>query len=214
MSTNNLFTYMQDTAISNKFYKRLALVSVTLTVIVTVFYALYYTSTVTRLSQTIYITNKGGEITEANGTSVHEVRHLEAIDHAKQFVRLFFEVDQFTVDRNLTNAYDLGGSCIHGLYQKFNQDTWFSKIKQYNVRQSILIDKVECINTDNPYKVSLDFRVQVISEATSTPDIYTISMVFTIVDALQSGGSRTENNIHGLMIESIDILTFNKTTNQ
>lgn len=203
-----LFEYMTDTALANKFYKRLALLCLSLLVAVSIFYAVFYTYKANKWMQTIYVMNKEGQTFSANAGNVEETRHLEALDHAKQFVKNFFEVDRFTLDRNMAIAYDMGGSCIHSLYVKLDKESWFSKIKQYNVRQSILIDQAECISKEEPYKVRVLFRVQIISEAAPDPSYYQIEMAFTMSNISASSNIRPENNIHNLMIENIDILTF------
>ncbi|WP_289198910.1 hypothetical protein [Bacteroides acidifaciens] len=207
-----LFEYMSDISLANKFYKRLAILSLCLTVLSSLFYVVYHTYTINKQGKTIYVVSQDGGILTAASQDLGNTRHMEAIDHAKQFVRYFFEVDKFTLDRNMVIAYDQGGSCIHALYEKLNKEAWFDKIKQYNVRQSVLIDGAECISTEEPYKVSISFRVQVTSEASPEPFFYELEMVFTMADILKGKGNRTENNIHALMIESIDVLTFHQLT--
>lgn len=209
---SKLFEYMSDISLTNKFYKRLAILSLCLTVSISMFYVTYYTYMVNKQGTTVYVVNKEGAISTAAAHDLRTTRHLEAVDHAKQFIRYFFEIDKFTLDRNMVIAYDMGGSCIHALYEKLNREAWFDKIKQYNVRQSVLIDQAECLSTEDPYKVSIAFRVQVTSEAAQEPFHYEIEMVFTMADILTGHGNRTENNIHALMIESIDILTFQQLT--
>lgn len=210
---SNLFEYMADTALANKFYKRLALLCLSMLVAASIFYALLYTYQSNKWQQTIYVMNKEGQTFSANAGNVKETRHLEAMDHTKQFVKNFFEVDRFTLDRNIAIAYDMGGSCIHALYGKLDKESWFSKIKQYNVRQSVLIDQTECVSLNEPYKVRILFQVQIISEAAPDPSYYQIEMIFTMSNISTSSNVRPENNIHNLMIENIDILTFKQLNN-
>lgn len=202
---SKFFDYLTDIDLSIKFYKKLVLFSVSTAIGVPLVMFFLFTNSIKEKEQTIFIMDKAGNVFSAQASLVKENRYLEAVAHAQLFVNTFFEVDRFTCDRNLAQAYDLGGSCIHALYTKMESDSWFSKIKQYNVRQSVLIDNAECVSTEAPFLVGVHFRVQIISEASPEPAYTDIELVLTIAE---TNGIRTETNPHALTIENIEIPSF------
>lgn len=203
---NQFYEYIKNLELFVQFNKKLTILGVCIGGIVPLVMFIIFTTAMKNRDETIWILTADGDVISAHAGKVKENRHLEAIAHSKMFVNTFFELDRFTVDKNIASAYDLGGTCIHALYQKMEADSWFSQIKQYNVRQSVIIDQAECLNAEIPYQIRILFRVQIVSEVSPEPSYTSMDIIFTV---LESNGLRTKNNPHALLIEKISIESFN-----
>lgn len=166
-----------------------------------------YVHTEKRISQATdvaYVLNADGDVAIASRIRAADMKQVEAVAHVRLFILLFFDVDKNTVEQRIETAYSLGNNCIFALKQRFEQDNWYTKMRQYNIIQSVSFKDVKCVSAE-PLIVNADFTVNITSEVQPRPQEYLVNISFTI----ESTNERTIENPHAMAITNIDIKNFN-----
>lgn len=166
-----------------------------------------YVHTEARLAEATsvaYILNNDGDVAIATRIRAADFRKIEAEAHVRMFIMLFFDVDKYSFEQRINSSYALGNSAIYALKQRFDRDNWFTNMRQYNISQSVLINKISCTATE-PLTVNADFLVTITSEVNRKPQEYAVNISFV----LEPTKERTADNPHAMAITKIDFNNFN-----
>lgn len=203
---------LKNVSDANKILKQAIIILLIGTIILNISLFIYCFSVISKSKQEIYVLTKDGKSISAELMNISEKRDIEAIAMSKMFIYLFFELDKWNYEQKINESFKLGGKCIVELYSKFKNDEWFKKLTQYNIIQTVTIEKVYNNTQSSPYSVTCEFKVKIITELTQDPTYYSINMILSINESIGSQ-SRTEANPYALMINNIEITKFAEITN-
>lgn len=195
------FKKLTDIHSAIKMYRMLVIITLIACGVICMVMFIIATNKITRSQEKIYVLSPAGTPYEAESISVKENRPIEAQNHARLFVLNFFEIDKFTYEQKIYEAYDLGNTCIYNFHQKLTNDGWYKNMEQYNIIQSVLIKDIRCTTDSAPYMVEVSFTIKITSEASSDV-FYDFDMLLKIEE---KGKERTPTNPNALSINDITI---------
>lgn len=147
-----------------------------------------------------YILNEDGSAAFAKGITNEKVdayRKPEIINHAKTFHDLFWNIDQFNLERKIDKALYMIGESGRQMYLTLKAQGHYAKIEAQNLNQSVKIDSIHVNDKVNPYQIALYAKLLVQRTDQKSETLNDFKATFTMYNV-----ARTENNPHGLLIEN------------
>ncbi|QCX00658.1 hypothetical protein FGM00_11275 [Aggregatimonas sangjinii] len=177
-------------------------ITTTLLVLGSLSWAFYVTK---NFAETAYILTDHGQMALAKGLTSSEVddyRLPEIKSHIYTFHRLFWNIDQFLVDRNMNIAMNLTGESGKQLYLTLKAKGHYTKIKTQNLIQNLQIDSVSVDANSKPYKAAVYGKLKVSRTDQQGRRTDRFTAYFDLHNV-----ARTDLNPHGLLIENYDVST-------
>lgn len=196
---------LKDIPTSFALAKRAIILSLTVSLIIGVgslSWALYISK---NFAETAYIITDTGQTALAKGISSAELlsyRSPEVKNHIEKFHRLFWNIDQFNMQKDIERSLYLIGSTGKELYLSLKAKGHYTKIKTQNLVQTLYIDSMK-INMDMaPYKAAVYGKLNIkrTDQLNEKTDMFVA--FFDLMDV-----ARTDENPHGLLIENYDVTT-------
>lgn len=156
-------------------------------------------------AETAYILTENGQMALAKGissTDIDTYRTPEIKSHIYTFHRLFWNVDQFSFERNMNSALTMTGHAGKQLYLSLKAKGHFAKIKSQNLIQHLEIDSLQLDDSKTPYKAMLYGKLKISRTDQRNERVDAFSASFELHNV-----SRTDENPHGLLIENYDATT-------
>jgi hypothetical protein len=204
----NFFKSLTEVNVANKFYKTLAIISVSVSALVCLAVFVSSSRAVERERSKIYALDTEGNVLPMAQHSVQETRPVEAKAHVRMLLMYLFEIDRFTYKERLARAYDLGNSCIYALYKEQEEGGWYVDVEQYNAHSTLIINSIECAADGGRYLAVADFSVIINSDITKNKRY---DLVFEVV--VEDGAvERTEANPHNMLVTQIKKKKFMEAT--
>jgi hypothetical protein len=197
---SSFFKSLTEVNAANKFYRGLAIISVSVSAFVCLAVFVSSNKAVERERSKIYALDAEGNVLPMVQHSMREKRPVEAKAHVRMLLMYLFDIDRFTYKERLARAYDLGNTCIFALYKEQEKGGWYVDVEQYNARSTLIIHSMECTDKDDYYVVNVDFSVIVGSDITTTDKRYDLAFEVTVEDGAVE---RTEKNPHNMWITQI-----------
>jgi hypothetical protein len=205
---SNFFKSLTEVNVANKFYKTLAILSVSVSAFVCLAVFVSSGRAVERERSKIYALDAEGSVLPMAQRSVQETRPVEAKSHVRMLLMYLFEIDRFTYKERLARAYDLGNSSIYALYKEQEEGGWYVDVEQYNARSTLIINSIECTADGGRYLAVADFSVIINSDITKNRRY---DLVFEV--AVEDGTvERTEANPHNMLVTQIKKKKFMEAT--
>ncbi len=154
-------------------------------------------------AETAYILTENGQMALAKGISSTEIdlyRTPEIKSHIYTFHRLFWNIDQFVVERNMNTALSMTGHSGKQVYMSLKASGHYSKIKSQNLVQTLQIDSLDLDDTKTPYEAAVYGKLTVKrtdQEKNQKVDLF--KATFNLHNV-----ARTDENPHGLLIENYE----------
>jgi hypothetical protein len=196
----SFFKSLTEVNVANKFYKGLAIVSVSVSAFVCLAVFVSSNKAVERERSKIYALDAEGNVLPMVQHSMREKRPVEAKAHVRMLLMYLFDIDRFTYKERLARAYDLGNTCIFALYKEQEKGGWYVDVEQYNARSTLITHSMECADKGDYYIINVDFSVIVGSDITTTDKRYDLAFEVTVEDGAVE---RTEKNPHNMMVTQI-----------
>lgn len=150
--------------------------------------------------QRIYVMENGKSLMLALAQDYNVNREVEAKDHVKTFLRLFFtlEPDNQQITKTVTEALKLADNSAVRLYNDLIEKKFYSNMIQGGVHQSIQIEMkdIKVDMTHSPYSFVATGRILLIRETTLTER--NLKVEGALIDV-----PRTDSNPHGFTIERL-----------
>lgn len=165
-------------------------------------WAFYITNT---FGETAYIITESGQTALAKGISSSEFAHYrepEIKNHIKTFHQRFWNLDQFSIQKNMTSALHLIGNTGKQLYLSMKANGHFSKIRNQNLVQTLIADSVLFDTRVTPYKCAYYGKLKIKRTDQVKEKVELFSAFFDLHNV-----TRTDLNPHGLLIENYDVST-------
>lgn len=197
---------LRDIPTSFALAKRALVVCFSCTIILVVgslSWAFYVTN---HFAETAYILTESGQMALAKGISSAEVdlyRRPEIKSHIYHFHRLFWDVDQFVVERNMDQALNMTGQAGKQMYLTLKAKGHYNIIKAQNLIQNLRIDSVHISDNTIPYKGTV-FGVLTVRRTDQKNNKREDSFK---ADFDLHNVARTDDNPHGLLIENYHVET-------
>lgn len=199
-----IFDHLTQIGNAVKFYRATIIIILAACAAMMIYMYIHTEERISEASKTAYVLNADGDVSIATRIRAADFKGIEAIAHVKLFISLFFDVDRFTVEQRIKSAFALGNSSIYALKQKFDQDNWFTNMRQYNISQRVQFSTVQC-RSEQPLVIDADFTVTITSDVQRKPQEYQVNIAFTLEETKE----RTVENPHALSITNIVINNFN-----
>lgn len=193
---------------ANKFYKSLAIISVSVSAFVCLAVFVSSNKAVERERSKIYALDVEGNVLPMAQHSVREKRPVEVRAHVRMLLMYLFDIDRFTYKDRLARAYDLGTTCVYALYKEQEEGGWYVDVEQYNARSTLIINSMECTEGSDRYLVGVDFSVIINSDITSNKR-YDLAFEVTVENGTVE---RTEGNPHNMLVTQIKKKKFVEVT--
>ncbi|WP_340200096.1 hypothetical protein [Ascidiimonas sp. W6] len=152
-----------------------------------------------------YILTDTGQLALAKGISRQELstyREPEVKNHIESFHRLFWNIDQFSMQNDIERSLYLIGNSGKELYLSLKAKGHYTKIKTQNLVQAVFIDSVK-INMDIvPYKAAVYGKLNIRRTDQRNEKTDNFTAFFDLLNV-----TRTDENPHGLLIENYDVST-------
>lgn len=177
------------------------IVSIMNTIAITA-WAFYITNT---FGETAYIITDSGQMALAKGlgdTEFADYREPEIKNHIKNFHQRFWNLDQFSIQNNMTSALHLIGNSGKQLYLSMKANGHFSKIRNQNLVQTLALDSIVLDTRVNPYRCGYYGKLKIRRTDQVKEKVEILSAVFDVHNV-----TRTDLNPHGLLIENYDVNT-------
>lgn len=196
---SNFFKSLTEVNVANKFYKSLAIISVSVSSFVCLAVFISSNKAVERERSKVYALDADGNVLPMVQHSMREQRPVEAKAHVRMLLTYLFDIDRFTYKDKLARAYDLGNNSIYALYREQEEGGWYVDVEQYNARSTLVINSMESTDGGDHYLVHADFLVVINSDITKNKQ-YELAMDFVVENGTVD---RTERNPHNMMVTQI-----------
>jgi conjugative transposon TraK protein len=155
---------------------------------------------VSREQSRIYLLS-AGKVFEAFSGDREPNLLVEARGHVKEFLKDFFTLDpdEKVINENLGRALYLADASAKRLYESLKESGYYANVISGNISQRISIDTVRLDLDSYPFYFH-STGVQIITRPTS---VVTRSL---ITEGYLRNVSRSDNNLHGFLIERWSIL--------
>ncbi len=160
----------------------------------------YYVASTT--ANKAYIITESGQLALANSITQGEFsnfREPEIKNHIKLFHEAFWNIDQFSMESNISRALNLIGNSGRQLYLSMKAQGHYLKITNQNLVQSISSDSILIDTRREPYKCAYFGKLKIKRTDQLKEQIENFSAYFDMHNV-----SRTDLNPHGLLIENYD----------
>lgn len=152
----------------------------------------------------VYVLDEGS-VLSAFRSDNNAQRDLEVIDHMTRFHELFFNMapNITTINQNIDRALELADESAYNYYSDLKEQQYFSRLIQANATQQIIVDSVHVNVTSYPYAARTFASVYLVRESNITK--YRFQSICALTEA-----TRTQKNVHGLMIEKYNVEKYEK----
>jgi hypothetical protein len=205
---SSFFKSLTEVNVANKFYKTLAIISVSVSAFACLAVFASSNRAVERERSKIYALDVEGNVLPMVQHSAREKRTVEARAHVRMLLMYLFEIDRFTYKDRLARALDLGNSSVYALYKEQEEGGWYVDVEQYNARSTLIVNSLECAEEGSSYVVAADFTVIINSDITRDKQ-YELALEFVVEDGAVE---RTERNPHNMMVTQIKKKKFMEVT--
>ena len=151
--------------------------------------------------QRIYVLDGGRSLILALSQDLAQNRPVEAREHVRRFHELFFTLspDRDAIESNIRRALFLVDRSAFAYYSDLRERGFYNRIISGNINQTVQIDSV-VVNFDTyPFQVVTYARQFIIRESNITE-----RNLITRCNLINS--TRSNNNPHGFMMQSFEIL--------
>ena len=165
-------------------------------------WAFYITNT---FGETAYIITDSGQMALAKGigqSEFVEYREPEIKNHIKVFHERFWNLDQFSIQKNMTSALHLIGNSGKQLYLSMKAQGHFGQIRNQNLVQTLLLDSIAVNTGVTPYKCAYYGKLKIKRTDQNKEKVERFMAVFDVHNV-----TRTDLNPHGLLIENYEVKT-------
>ena len=156
-------------------------------------------------AETAFIISDSGQMALAKRIGAKQFadyREPELKNHIKNFHQRFWNLDQFSIQKNMTSALHLIGNSGKQLYLSMKANGHYSKIRNQNLVQTLKLDSITLDTRQIPYKCAYYGKLKIRRTDQVREKVDYFKAFFDVHNV-----TRTDLNPHGLLIEKYDVDT-------
>jgi hypothetical protein len=164
-----------------------------------------YTSNQSSLDRAYIITDAGTLVASYASSSDLKSRKVELENHVTMFFNKMYSFNEYTFKDNVEDALHLIGTDGKRILTGYNSANAYETLVKTSASVSVSVDSIWTDMESNPYRVKAFVRQFFSTPAgTITKKLYSDMIVRDL-----GSGSRSDDNIHGLLIDNFNVFDGN-----